>query len=144
MGLNSTFFNFSVNLFIRFFWIYTWWLDWTDKKDYFGFSRTIHPLLKSGKWCLFGLKNEKKKKKKKQLFFLFLQHFKILFRIIYDKKTYFINYNVQTNKQKTRKTRPSTTHFTRPSDYWKLSSPYSPVLILPSPLPPTQSLNQIR
>ena len=70
----------------------------------------------------------------------FFVRFFILFKIIYNRKTYFIVYNLQTNKQTNKKT-PSTTHFTRAFDYWKPNPfAYSLVLtLLPNTLPPTDS-----
>ena len=65
-------------------------------------------------------------------FFFFCNIF--LFKIIYNREAYFINYNLQTNKQK------STSHFTRPSGYWKPTPfAYSPILTLPLLLPDSKA-----
>ena len=62
--------------------------------------------------CFFGEKNFKISCLKiylpKVIFFFFATFF-FLFKIIYNRKTYFINYNLQTNKQKS-----SITHFPVP------------------------------
>ena len=80
----------------------------------------------------------------------FCNIFLFVLELFTRKKTYFINYNFlkksQTNKQTNKKqTKPSTTHFARPSTYWKPSSfPYSLVLILTPYLDSKAEPNQVK
>ena len=87
---------------------------------------------------MFGLSPENVEKISKVFWGFFVTIF-FLFKIIYNREAYFMNYNLQTNVKK-----KSTIHFTCPSGYCKRTPfVYSPVLNLPPPTL-TQKLNQIK